>query len=531
MAGQVRRASIFDSIVEYRSRGAQATAFVISELHSKRGGPAQPQSLEAHIRVAERDIHVHGTLSAFHRFLADEPYALSLSAEMPGFVIGVSGEIESPATGRGTHLELNVRVEELKALAELFGLELHERGPLNFHAILRDTRKGYLLDNAKLGTNASDLTLRLSFETGDEPLKIVGRIDSFKIDLGDVVQDSVAETVNDQLFSEQPLELSWLHKIDVALELNIDSLVSTEAKFSDLKLNLRIADGELNIDGLSANVADGPLRADLSLDDSRDLPVAAIQVELESLVVGKLPFISRRAQISNGITDISLDVKGSGRSIARIAGNAGGEILIRANDAVINHGAASVLGGDLVLGLLKQLNPLAQVDSKTHLGCLSIRFRFRDGIARDDTGIGLRTRELTLLGGGTIDLKTERIDIGVKPKPRTGVGLNLTSLADFIRIGGTLKKPEIITNAAGAATAGLKVGAGVATVGLSVLAEGLFDRLTADTDACSVALGTATIGHSRSKPSMIKKTTDKTTNVLEDASRKVKGVFKSLFDN
>lgn len=43
-------------------------------------------------------------------------------------------------------------------------------------------------------------------------------------------------------------------------------------------------------------------------------------------------------------------------------------------------------------------------------------------------------------------------------------------------------------------------------------------------------LGKVPISDPNSKPSMFKRATDKTKNVLEDAGESVKGVFKRIFD-
>ncbi len=65
-------------------------------------------------------------------------------------------------------------------------------------------------------------------------------------------------------------------------------------------------------------------------------------------------------------------------------------------------------------------------------------FGVREGPASSREGVALRTDQLTVLGGGLVDLKTEGIDIGVQPKPRSGSGLNVASLGgDLVRIGGT----------------------------------------------------------------------------------------------
>jgi len=58
----------------------------------------------------------------------------------------------------------------------------------------------------------------------------------------------------------------------------------------------------------------------------------------------------------------------------------------------------------------------------------------------------------------------------------------------FLKVGGTLANPSLGVDAAGSVTA---TGAAVATGGLSVLAKGLWDRVSAEADICSQQPDTA----------------------------------------
>ena len=68
-------------------------------------------------------------------------------------------------------------------------------------------------------------------------------------------------------------------------------------------------------------------------------------------------------------------------------------------------------------------------------------------------------------------------------KTREGLGLSVGDVANsFVKIGGTLKNPALGVDATGSVTT---TGAAIATGGLSLLAKGLWDRVTAELDICS----------------------------------------------
>ena len=200
-------------------------------------------------------------------------------------------------------------------------------------------------------------------------------------------------------------------------------------------------------------------------------------------------------------------------------GSADGYIKVDVGTLEISNKAAGIASADVLLKAFDILNPLSQTDDNTVIECAVVNFPIKAGKMTAETGIGVSTRKLNILGGGTIDLKTEKIDIGVNPKPREGIGLNLASLAEFVRLGGTLAEPAPATDAKGAATAGLKVGAALATGGLSVVAEGLWDRAGGDVDVCAVARGDVELPETQSataaQPSKFEEASDAAGQALK----------------
>lgn len=133
----------------------------------------------------------------------------------------------------------------------------------------------------------------------------------------------------------------------------------------------------------------------------------------------------------------------------------------------------------------------------------------------------MSTKKMNVIGSGTIDLKTEKLNINIDPQAREGVGISTGQLAELVSIGGTLAEPKAVPNTKAALKAGLSAGAAVATGGLSILAQGLFDKSTADEDPCATALGKkpAATKEASKEPEPEKSTTTSTVD-------KIKGWFK-----
>jgi hypothetical protein len=98
---------------------------------------------------------------------------------------------------------------------------------------------------------------------------------------------------------------------------------------------------------------------------------------------------------------------------------------------------------------------------------------------------------VAVVADGRIDLRTEAVALGFSTRPRKGVGISTGMFTNpFIELAGTLSSPSIGFGARGAASGA----AAVATGGMSVLAQGLFDRLRGVQDQCPSALAEAAAG-------------------------------------
>jgi hypothetical protein len=137
--------------------------------------------------------------------------------------------------------------------------------------------------------------------------------------------------------------------------------------------------------------------------------------------------------------------------------------------------------------LLNALNPARTSDPYTELKCAVIRLPIRQGVARAENSIAAETSKVSVIGGGTIDLRSETLDLGFRPKATTGLGVGLGGLASLGRVRGTLAEPKVAIDAAVAATAATQLGLAAATGGLSLLAGKLLTESVPD-QPCQAAL-------------------------------------------
>ena len=120
------------------------------------------------------------------------------------------------------------------------------------------------------------------------------------------------------------------------------------------------------------------------------------------------------------------------------------------------------------------VDPMSQEEAYTQLECHSGGVVIKDGLATLDPGLVLRTDKIDVALGGTVDLNTEWLNLVFNTRARSGVGVSASkALTPYLKLGGNFSHPRLALNAKGVVLSG---GVAVATGGLSILAEGMWDR-------------------------------------------------------
>jgi uncharacterized protein involved in outer membrane biogenesis len=269
-------------------------------------------------------------------------------------------------------------------------------------------------------------------------------------------------------------------------------------------------------------LAGGSLNANIGLNASGKTAVLVTDIDIKGLEPSQLPDLKEK--ITGGKTDVSIKVKGNGNSVSQIMAGLNGKLLAKIGKGELKDSKTKAASTDL----FSMLNPSGTREG-TLLECGVINFNIKDGIATADKGIAFASNKMNAIGSGTVDLKTEKLDIGITPQAREGTGINAGQLAGLVRLGGTLANPKPGVDTQAALKAGLSAGSAVATGGLSILAQGLLDSPDADADPCATALGKKSTKTTVAKEEPEKSTTTKAVDTVKDAGSAVTDTVKGWF--
>ncbi|WP_423907399.1 AsmA family protein [Candidatus Spongiihabitans sp.] len=379
--------------------------------------------------------------------------------------------------------------------------------------IVRSTDLPLVWDNPAKGTISfknNHNTRNISFDVeiaGNDLSGKIGLIHSKAEDTSDAKRNYWAKLVSknfdltallvedddsDKFFSQTPLKLDWLMDVQAEINFSAEHFKNTAFILDNFKSTISVDNGHL-VTKVSGESSQGSINANLALAAKNQTGQnqkfnAHLEVNGKNVDFSALTKLEKSALDNAGIFSVGINLDGTGGSISEIAGNATGSVLLEFSGAQIKNDGLQLIGGDLFLGLFDAINPLSKQAEYLDIECGVIQFNVNDGVAKTERGLALKTTKVTLLGGGDVKLGNEKLKLVIRPKARAGFGINVNSIAKMIRVGGTIKHPQIETDPKGLVESGIALSAAIASGGLSLLAQGLYDKTRANADVCRIAV-------------------------------------------
>lgn len=495
----VRQVRVKDGRFTYRDGASGRTTTVridrLSILARKLQGPLTLKARGAYNgQPAEAKVAL-GSLAAL---LRNDTLPVTATAKAAGAEVTVDGSVARPLEGKGLALAVAFKAGSLRDLSRLVGQALPHVGPIRLTAKLSGESRTFGVRDLQLTVGKSDLAGELALALDGRP-RLSGRLTSRRLDLADLVPGPATAESPGRVFPDASLPVAALRAFDANLSLAAERLRAGSVGLEYVALAVRIRDGQLSMSPLRAHLAGGAIAGDLALDGGQTPARLTARLEARQVDAGRLlEEVARKDLMSGGKTDATLELSGQGDTLRAVLGGLEGRALFTMGEGRIKNSAVDRLGADLLSEFLRILNPLAHKEASTHLRCAVLRLDMKEGVATTDRGLAIETRKVNVVGSGAVHLGTEELDLGLRPEPREGLGIGPGSLVQLVRLRGTLAAPKPELSPAGLLKVGASLGAAVATSGISLVAQGLFLRLTADNTPCATVLGQS--GRGRSAP-------------------------------
>jgi hypothetical protein len=175
-------------------------------------------------------------------------------------------------------------------------------------------------------------------------------------------------------------------------------------------------------------------------------------------------------------------LKSRGNSQAELAANASGLIFLELGAGPFNDANSALLTASLLTTMFQTLIP--GINRQQHqMECGTTVALFENGKGNTPFGFAARTNQANLLGGMSVDLGKETLEMNIDARGRQGLGIDMgTIFSNTVQIRGRLNNPKMVPNPTGLA---LRTWAAVSTGGLSILGETLLKRVWASDNPCT----------------------------------------------
>lgn len=506
------------------------TELLIDEVTVDSSSFADPMTLTVKASINQSPLQVDGTLGSISSLLENKEYPVNIKANIAGAEISLEGKIAQPMAAKGIDLLTSLNINKLSDLNSVAGSELPETGPIIVSGKLSDTDTGYAVKSMSAQVMSYKVNGDIQIALSATRPKLTATLESDALDISPFQGGTKEEVKKEKVFPSDPLPLEGLKAVDVDLNFKTKKLITKDLTIDDASLSLQLNNGKLKL-VKKGKTAGGTLSAKINLDASNGKSAALnTDIEIKQIELGQIPAMKEKNLLTGGKTDVTIKANGSGASVSKIMAGLNGKLQMETGKGQISSKAFDMASADALISTLSMLNPDAKKTKGGALECAVVIFNIKDGIATADNGIGLLTSRMNILGGGTVNLKTEGLDIGITPKAREGSGINIGKLAGLVRVGGTLANPTPKADTKAALSAGLAAGAAVATGGLSLLGQGAMSASDDDTNPCDIALGKKPVQTKEASKEPEKSTTTKAVDTVKDAGSavtdKLKGWFK-----
>jgi len=420
-----------------------------------------------------------------------------VAVQLGGHSITLHGSLGEAPRLVGTDLELYASGESTALIAELTGFRKLPDHSFRISGRFHGTPEEFTTDGLEIVLGESDLTGSLEVDIRAKPA-VTARLSSKHLDLAPFMQaspeggdDSTDTAVaagtpkKKTVISNNPIDFAPLHRADADVMVAIGTLQLPLKRFREVELGARLENGRLEVHRFSLiGQREGRGSGTLVLEPVGDSYRLRTVLDFDAL---RLDLPGKDSADASSEPPIDLDVRLDvvGKSPHGFAGSANGSVQVVIGKGVMDNQVLDLVTADLLLTLLNAFNPFAKHDVATELQCGVFFVSLEDGVARLDP-MALQSDKMTMLGKGKIDLGTEKLDLEWITKPRKGIGISASMITNpYIKLGGTLSEPAVHLKGMEAVAS---TGVAVATLGLSLVAKGMFDRVTAEKKVCKKAL-------------------------------------------
>lgn len=370
--------------------------------------------------------------------LRDEttPFPLKAEAKIGETTVRVDGTVTGLVGLKGINTTVKLSGKSMADLYDIINVAFPRTGPYRTSGrlIRAGTVVRYQNFTGKVGQ--SDLAGTLQVDTGGKRPFMQGDVISKVMDLGDLgVVVGTQQPRKTGLLPDAPFDPARWDSVDADVRIKAGTIKRPEQlPLQNLSTRIQMNDRVLILNPLEFGIAGGKLVGPVKLDGSQDTIRTDVKMRVQKLQLNQLLPTIKENQASIGDVGGLVELRGSGNSVGRMLGSANGNIGL-----FIDGGRVSQFLMELAaLDLWGVARVKLRGDQPIEIRCAIADFAVKDGVMQTNAFV-FDTSVVNIEGGGSVNLKTEEMDLKLNPKPKES---SIASLNSPLYVRGTFSDPK-----------------------------------------------------------------------------------------
>ena len=384
------------------------------------------------------------------------PYPLDLHIQNGTTLASLIGTIEDPENFAGAHLRLSLSGQNMADLYQLTGVPIPATPPFRLTGDLHYSKNTFRFENFAGRVGSSDLEGTITEAPGSPRRQVTANLSSHHVDLTDLAgflggtpgkistpgqtaatrEKVEVANARGNLLPTTKFNLPAINGTNVDLRYRGKHIINRDVPLDNVVAHVTIINGRVTVDPLNFAVGTGTIAGNFDLYPVNGVLHAKAHIDFRRLQLSRL-MAATHTFAGDGTVGGSAYLTGTGNSVADILGSGDGHASL-----FMQHGAdisalmvdlAGLQMGDAILSALG-------IPVKTDIECLVSDFSLTNGLV-DTKSFLLATKAANILGSGTVNLATEKMDLTLRTQ---ATHFSIGSLSTPINIGGTLKNPRVM---------------------------------------------------------------------------------------
>src|SRR3989338_3018428 len=215
---------------------------------------------------------------------------------------------------------------------------------------------------------------------------------------------------------EQPIDLTGLRKLKLDGSLRIGTLKVANVKSSNVRLDVKARNGQVNVAPLSANLYQGSMKGSVSVN-AQATPSIAINQNLSGVNVAALTRDAADFDTLEGRGNVGMNLTMQGNTVSAMKRALNGTMSLNLADGAIKgiNIAKKLRDAQAMLGKggASAQTQSANKEEKTDFSELKASFKVNNGVAHNDD-LSLKSPLLRVTGNGDIDIGNDSMNYVAK---------------------------------------------------------------------------------------------------------------------